>query len=325
MAEARSFINPRTQTFDSLKTNLALPKNSKAKFVALNSHISGGVVLPGEMVIVGDASTPSSTAQEAFLMAKAAQVHTALLVNGTGGDDFFLENFELLQRAISFTSIGIGAGSDAWSTHLKSIKESLQNIETLYQQHMGSGTMTQRDAFYVKRTELFMKLDKQLGNFLAYGSGLRKEGSIKRMLGLSTSSYMHTGEIAGYADKVSGVANAAKWIKRGTYIGTALEVGSTGLSIHKACAVGREEQCRKAKYVEGSALVGSLGGASLGGVLGGGAGTFTCALVLGVATGGPGALVCAVVGAAAGGYVLGEVGKARGEVIGEYIYNEVSE
>ncbi|EGH17973.1 hypothetical protein Pgy4_34001, partial [Pseudomonas savastanoi pv. glycinea str. race 4] len=31
----------------------------------------GGVVLAGELVIVGDASTPSSTAQEAFLMAKA--------------------------------------------------------------------------------------------------------------------------------------------------------------------------------------------------------------------------------------------------------------
>ncbi|RMM00120.1 Hcp family type VI secretion system effector, partial [Pseudomonas savastanoi] len=43
MAEARSFINSRTQTFDSLNANLALPKNAKAKFVALNSHISGGV------------------------------------------------------------------------------------------------------------------------------------------------------------------------------------------------------------------------------------------------------------------------------------------
>ncbi len=91
MAEARSFINSRTQTFDSLNANLALPKNAKAKFVALNSHISGGVVLAGELVIVGDASTSSSTAQEAFLMAKAAEVHTALLVNGVEGDDFFLE------------------------------------------------------------------------------------------------------------------------------------------------------------------------------------------------------------------------------------------
>ncbi|MNG24453.1 hypothetical protein D3C84_1091790 [compost metagenome] len=55
-----------------------------------------------------------------------------------------------------------------------------------------------------------MKLEKQLGNIASFGSGLRNEGSIKRLLGLSTNSYMHNGEIAGYADKVSGVANAAK-------------------------------------------------------------------------------------------------------------------
>jgi hypothetical protein len=54
---------------------------------------------------------------------------------------------------------------------------------------------------------------------------------------------MHTGEVAGYADQVSGVANAAKWIKRGTYIGTALDAGSRFI----ACSLGREEQCRKAK------------------------------------------------------------------------------
>ncbi|WIN06524.1 hypothetical protein ACTAB0_19450 [Pseudomonas syringae] len=325
MAEARSFINPRTQTFDSLKTNLALPKNSKAKFVALNSHISGGVVLPGEIVILGDASTPSSTAQEAFLMAKAAQVHTALLVNGAGGDDFFLENFELLKQAISYTSMGIGATSDGWAKHMEEIKKSLQDIEKLYREHMGSGTMTQRDAFYAKRSELFMKLDKLLNNFLAYGSGLRNEGSIKRLLGLSTSSYMHTGEIAGYADKVSGVAKASKWIKRGTYIGTALEVGSTGLSIHKACTVGREEQCTRAKYVEGSTLVGSVSGSIIGGSVGGAIGTFTCVVGLGLVTGGPGALACAVIGGAAGGFLVGKIGENIGEGTGEFIYKKVGE
>ncbi|AHG42939.1 SSU ribosomal protein S2p (SAe) [Pseudomonas syringae CC1557] len=323
MAEARSFINARTQTFDSLKANLALPKNTKAKFLALNSHISGSVVLAGELVIVGDASTPSSTAQEAFLMAKAAEVHTALLVNGVEADDFFLENFELLKQAISYTSIGIGATSDGWAKHMEEIKKSLQDIEKLYQAHMGSGTMTQRDAFYAKRTELFMKLEKLLSNFLAYGSGLRNKGSIKRLLGLSTNSYMHTGEIAGYADKVSGVAKASKWIKRGTYIGTALEVGSTGLAIHKACTAGREEQCRKAKYVEGSSLLFNVGGASLGGYFGGLGLTAGCAVLLGITTG-PGALVCGVVGGAAGGWAGGKGGEEAGERIGEYLYSEVT-
>ncbi|POY78973.1 hypothetical protein BKM09_008790 [Pseudomonas amygdali pv. morsprunorum] len=323
MAEARSFINSRTQTFDSLNANLALPKNAKAKFVALNSYISGGVVLAGELVIVGDASTSSSTAQEAFLMAKAAEVHTALLVNGVEGDDFFLENFELLKQTISYTSMGIGATSDGWAKHMDEIKKALQQIEKLYREHMGSGTMTQRDAFYAKRTELFMKLDKLLNNFLAYGSGLRNEGSIKRLLGLSTNSYMHTGEIAGYADKVSGVAKASKWIKRGTYIGTALEVGATGLSIHKACTVGREEQCQRAKYVEGSSLLFSIGGSTVSGAGGGYIAGGICLVALGITTG-PGALACTIIGGAAGGWVGGEGGQWVGERIGEYIYEAVS-
>ncbi|NAT24300.1 hypothetical protein [Pseudomonas syringae] len=323
MAEARSFINPRTQTFDSLKTNLALPKNSKAKFVALNSHISGGVVLPGEMVIVGDASTPSSTAQEAFLMAKAAQVHTALLVNGAGGDDFFLENFELLKQLISHSSMGVGAISESWGKHLEAIKATLQDIEKMYRDYLGSGTVTNRDEFYAKRTSLFMKLEQQLDNIASFGSGLRNEGSIKRLLGLSTTSYLNTGQITGYAEKVSGVTKAAKWVKGGTYIGIALDVSSTALSIHKACTTGREEQCRKAKYVEGASLAGNLGGSALGGALGSYALGGICVAV-GLPTAGMGTLACVVVGAAAGGALGGAAMGSGGEFIGEYIYGKTT-
>lgn len=323
MGDARSFINPRTQTFDSLKANLALPKHAKAKFVALNSHISRGVVLAGDLVIVGDASTQSSTAQEAMLMAKAAEVHTALLVNGEGADDFFLENFELLKNVISYTSMGIGATSDGWSKHLDSIKNTLQSIEQLYKEHMGSGTMTRRDEFYAKRTELFIQLEKQLGSIAAFGSGLRQEGSMKRLLGLSTNSYLHTGEIAGYVDKVSGVAKASKWIKRGAYIGTALEFGSTGLAIRNACTLGREEQCRKAKYVEGSSLLGSVFGAGVGGYVGGAIASTAC-VAIGIPTGGAGALACGVVGGAIGGWGGGEIGDSEGERFGEILYGKMT-
>ncbi len=323
MADARSFINQRTQTFDSLKRSLVLPNNAQAKFVTLNSHISGAIVLAGDLVILGDASTVSSTAEEAMLMAKAAEVHTALLLNGEGGDDFFLENFELIKHMLAYTSIGIGAASDGWSKHLGAIKQTLQNIEALYSEHMGAGTMAQRDAFYAKRTALFSTLEKQLDSFAAFGSGLRNEGSIKRLLGLSTKSYLHTGDIAGYADKVSGVAKASQLIKRGTYIGTALEVGSKGLAIRNACTLGREEQCRKAKYVEGSSLVGSLSGAGIGGYAGGVIALKTC-VALGIPNGGLGTLVCGVVGSAIAGWGGGEWGGARGERIGEIFYGKMT-
>ncbi len=189
MTEARAFINSRTQTFDSLKANTVLFGNSKAKFNVLNNHIASGIVLAGELVIIGDSTTPSCTSQEAYLMAKASEVHTGLLLNGVGADDFFLENFEFLQQVISFTSIGIGATSDGWGKHLEAIKTTLQEIESLYREHLGSGKLTNRDAFYAKRTVLFMELEKQLGNIASFGSGLRNEGSIRRLLGLSTNSY----------------------------------------------------------------------------------------------------------------------------------------
>ncbi|MCH4876466.1 hypothetical protein EQV97_03520 [Pseudomonas sp. TMW22090] len=325
MSEARSFINPRTQSYQSLKASTPVSGYAKGKFDVLNAHIATSVVMAGELVIVGDASTPSCTSQEAFLMAKAAQVHRDLLTSGVEGDDFFLEHFDLLQSVLANASIGAGAASDGWSKHLGNIKVTLEEIEKLHRDYLGSGTLSARDTFYAKRTALFIKLEKQLGNVAAYGSGLRNEGKIKQALGISTRSYLHTGEIAGYADKVSGIARASNLIKKGTYIGTALDVASTGLSIHKACTLGREEQCRRAKYVESSTLMGSLAGGSAGGYVGGMAGTAVCAVVLGVSTGGPGALACAVVGGAAGGKLFGDFGSKAGEMLGDFLYGEVSE
>ncbi|WP_238539303.1 hypothetical protein [Pseudomonas sp. GM55] len=143
------------------------------------------------------------------------------------------------------------------------------------------------------------------------------------MLGISTKSYMSTGEIAGYAQKVSGVARAAKLIKRGAYIGVALDVASAGLSIRQACALGREDECTKAKYVEGSSLAGSLVG---GGVIGGFAGQAAivgCMLVLGIASGGSGAIACGVVGGAVGGIEGGLLGEMVGERVGEFLYETI--
>ncbi|MFG0539264.1 hypothetical protein ACF8EA_03520 [Pseudomonas sp. YQ_5] len=325
MSEARSFVNPRTQSYQSLKASTPLSGHARGKFDILNAHIVNSVVLGGELVIVGDPDTPSCTSHEAFLMAKAAQVHAGLLTSGVDADDFFLEHFDLLQSVLANASMGVGAVGDGWSRHLQNIKYTLEEIEKLHRDYLGSGTLSARDAFYAKRTALFMKLEKQLGSLTAYGSGLRNQGKIKQALNISTRSYLHTGEIAGYADKVSGVARASNLVKKGTYIGTALDVAATGLSIHKACTMGREDQCRRAKYVEGTALMGSLGGGSVGGFLGGMAGTGICAVVLGISTGGPGALACAVVGGAVGGKILGDFGSERGERMGDLLYREVSE
>lgn len=323
MTEARAFINPKMQNYHTLKAGLSLSGNSASKFDVLNSHIYNSVVRSGELVIVGDWSTPSCTSQEAYLMAKAAQTHMGLMRSGQGADEFFLDNFELLKSLLAHASMGAGVISDGWSRHLKAIQATLLEIEKLYQEHMSSGTLKARDQFYARRAALFAKLDEQMSTMAAFGASLRNKGSIKRTLGISTKSYLHAGEIAGYADKVAGVGTAANLIKKGAYIGIALEVASTSLSIKKACAEGREEECKRATIVESSLLAGSVGGGLIGAIGGNLIGMAACSVVFGIPSGGLGAIACGVGGGALGGMVGGGLGSEGGEYLGEILYERL--
>ncbi|MFJ4055805.1 MULTISPECIES: hypothetical protein [unclassified Pseudomonas] len=324
MSEARAFLNFKLQNYHRLKTDLGLTGHSLEKFDVLNAHIADTVVRSGELVIIGDPTTASCTSQEAWLMKQAAVVHIGLMRNGQGVDNFFLDNFETLKSLIAHASVGAGVVSEGWSKHLKAIEATLMDIEKLHQQYLGSGTITARDQFYAKRSALFMKLDQQMNKLAAYGSGLRNKSSIKRMLGISTKSYLHTGEIAGYANKVSGVAKAAKLIKKGTYVGISLDVAATGLEIHKACTLGREEECKKAHYVEISSLALGLGGTAAGAAGGKLLVGAACSLVFGVASGGTGAFACGIFGGTAGGMVGGKLGTEIGAKAGELLYEAVT-
>ncbi|WP_409313606.1 hypothetical protein [Pseudomonas putida] len=322
MSEARSFINPQAQSYESLKADTPMNANQRAKFDVLNAHVVNTVVFPGELIIVGDPSTPSCTAHEAFLMGKALGIHLDIELNGGGFDGFLLENFELLQSLLARASIGAGTASDAWSKHLEAIKKTLEEIEQLHRDYLLKGTLKARDEFYAKRTALFLKLEVQLDSMAAYGVGLRNGGKIKHALDISTKRFLHGGEIKGYAEKISGVAKAANWVKKGTYLGMALDVASTELSIRNACVLGRKEECRKAEYVERSSLVASLGLGGMGGHVGGLLGPIACVAV-GIPTGGTATFACAVLGGAAGGIAGGEFGEVLGESVGEILYEAV--
>jgi hypothetical protein len=320
MSKPQVVINDRAQTFESLRAGLQLSGNANRKFIALNSHIANTVVLPGELVIFGDEATPSSTSAEAYWMTKAMDVHIALLTNNVGLDDFFLDNFELLKNLLLGGGIGAGVISDGWSRHLEAMRQSLLDIEKLHLEYVRTGTPEARSKFFAERAVLFKKLNSQLDSFASYGSGLKKHSTLKRMLGISLNQVMTHGEIEDYASKVNGVAKAAKYVKKGVYIGTAFSVASSALDIQKACMLGREDQCTKAKYVSGASLVGGLAGSAAGGAIGGAMGSAACYLALGIATGGPGALACVVIGGAIGGVAGGKRGESYGEQFGDFLY-----
>jgi hypothetical protein len=293
-----AFINERPQPYPLLKLSLSLDPHTQTKFDTLNQHIRNTVVLPGHLVIIGDSRTASCTTEEAKLMRSAQHVKHALLAH-SAADHFLIKNYDQLQAIMTHASLSIGSASGAWSRHLAQVEQTLK------------GSMAARDEFLLKRRALFTQLDGQLSGLARLGTGLKNEGSIKKMLGISSKSYWHHGEIRRYEETVARVAKVSQMLKKGTYIGIALDVGVTVLEITEACSLGREEVCTKAKYVEGGKLVFGVAGAAGIGHIGASAAVGGCAVVFGIPTGGLGALACMIVGGAVGGLAGGAIGNRR--------------
>lgn len=250
----------------------------------------------------------------------ARNVRRQLRNHQAGGDGQVIKNYDLLQHMLGYGSLGLGAATGSWGAHLEGVKNTLNDIERLYKLSLTRGTPIARQEFINQRKALFAKLDIQLQGIARWGTRLKKRGSIKKMLGISTKSYLHTGEIQGYAKKVGGVAKAAKLLRAGTPIGIGLNSVSTYLEIKEACSIGREEMCRKTKYLEGPKLVSGVIGGMIGGHVGTALLTPLCMAVFGVTTAGVGAIGCGITTAAMGGYAGGLAGEAGGEILGEIVY-----
>ena len=100
---------------------------------------------------------------------------------------------------------------------------------------------------------------------------------------------------------MKAISQTSKWLGKGTYIGLALDVGAAGLEIKEACMVGREAQCRRAKYVETGRLLGGVFGAAVLGKRGATIARSACRIALGVSLKGNGELACGIIGGAMGG------------------------
>ena len=318
-----AFINERPQPYPLLKLDLSLNPHIQTKFDSLNQHIRNVVVLPGQLVIIPDARTASCTTEEAQLMRSAQNIKQALFAH-SATDQLLIKNYDQLQAIMAHASLGIGSASSAWSKHLAQVEATLKEVDELHRQYLRKGTASARNDFLVKRRALFARLDTQLSGMARFGTGLKSEGSIKKMLGISTKSYWHHGEIRKYEETVKRVAKASQLLKKGTYIGIALDVGAAALEITEACSTGREQECTKAKYVDGAKLVGAVGGSYWGGKAGAAIGIGSCMIVFGIPTAGAGALACAIIGGAAGGLAGGALGGGLAEDAGNFIYKTVS-
>lgn len=321
MSKPYAFINDQMQTYATLKAKLGISGDAGAKFDMLNAHIRDAVVMPGHVIIVGDASTLSCTGEESEMMKLAVHVRHGLRDNAASGDGHVLKNYDFLQKLLGYTALGVGASTGWWSNHLKGVESTLGDIAGLHKQLQGTNGLLGKNAFITQRRVLFSRLETQLQGFARFGTGLQNKGSIKKMLGISTKSYLHTGEIKGYAQTLNSVARASKLLKAGTPIGIALNVGSTALEIIEVCSVGREDECTEAKYVEGAKLAGGVGFGLFAGSIGATLAISACSVVFGIPTGGLGAIACGIVGGAAAGYYGGIKGEQYSAPAGKFLYD----
>lgn len=313
---AQGYINDHTTDYESLKYRLmgrALSQQRSAHFDVLNRHLRPGLVGPGQLVIIPDPYSVACSFEEAWLMRHAEEVRRTLDRQAAVGAAV-IDNYDLLQSLLTYGSIGIGSATSAWARHLDEVAQTLEDVERLHQRLKAGGL--DRQAFIQQRQVLFRRLDLQLQGAARFGTGLQGNESLKKVLGISTRSYLHKGEIAGYAKRMREIAQVSKWLGKGTYVGLALDVGVTGLEIKEACVTGREAQCRRAKYVETGRLVGGVAGAAGGAFLGAKLARWTCSIFLGVVAKGRGELACGIIGGAAGGIAAGDPAGQGGAFLG---------
>ncbi|KZQ40123.1 hypothetical protein A3N57_20540 [Enterobacter cloacae subsp. dissolvens] len=227
-----------------------------------------------------------------------------------------------------------GRATEAAKGYFERVEKILVEIEQTYKNHyITSGTLI-GEQFFVERRRLFGQLDSVLRMFTKHRFMFNEYTSLKKTLGLSSSSIIHrwneTGvsDIEGYATHIEKLAKYVKLMETAGKIGLGLSALDTAAKITEACTVGRD--CAKTSFTSIGEFSGSLVGGAVGArVIGTGVANTVCTVVLGAATieaGGAGALLCTL--GVSGGIAYGSdkafswsVGKASesiGEALGFY-------
>ncbi|MCU0121765.1 hypothetical protein N8H74_26185 [Pseudomonas sp. B2M1-30] len=296
------------------------------KFNRLNPHITG-YAKPGQLIVLSDPNNPLCTPEETLLMEAAQKVDAALKPMTDEEASFMVRYRSQIESVLSQGSTSIGVGEAIFAKNLEDVKTSLKEIEALHQKSFKRDGHLRSQDFFAERARLFAKLDRQLTGLTRKGIGFPDHPSLKSALGISSRSLVHhwslagaPGQIPGYATHAAGIAKAAKVVKYGGWIGTAVGGGASYMKVQEVCAAGNKDACEKIKYTESGSFIGGVaGGAATGAVLSGSTAGVIC-VGLGVPTGGMATLACGVIVVAAGSYAGGSVGGATGEWAGEKIY-----
>ncbi|NWE25655.1 hypothetical protein [Pseudomonas gingeri] len=323
LMEPGFYIVQKTMSRKELESSLFDYRDSQVleKFNILNQHLSESL-RPGQMVILSDPRNLQCTREEALLMEAAISVDKALAQIDDDEALFLVRHHDQLHAVLSYAATGLGVGSNMFGQNLKNVEKTLVSLEDLHQRTFQQHGHLKSASFVVERKQLLMQLDNSLGPLVRKGVGIPDHPKLKSALGISSRSLVHqwnkagaTGQIPGYATHIQGAAKAAKYIRRGGWLGIGIGGVASVAKVRETCRTGRDEACLKAKFTEAGAFTGNV----LGGAIAGATGGMICA-ALGMKPPFLDGLVCAVIVAGAGTLAMGELAQEGGEYVGESIY-----
>ncbi|VVM44436.1 hypothetical protein PS662_00470 [Pseudomonas fluorescens] len=322
------YVVPRSTTAEKLQAQLFTPSASPAviaKFKTLNPNLDQ--VKAGTMIVLSDPNNHLCTFEDALLMQAAATVNKALEPLSPEEADFMARHYDEIAFFVSKGSLGASAGLAMFSKNLKDVDDLLRNIDKLHTKTFQANGHLNTPDFYAERKRLLTQLDTQLTKLTKKSIGFPDHPNLKNVLGISTKRLVHRwrkagaiGQIPGYATHIERVSKAAKYVKYGGWVGTAVGGGASVIKVQGVCAEGNVEACEKVKFTEAGGFFGGLtGGIATGALLGGSTAGVICA-ALGVPTGGVGTFACGLLIVGGSSLAAGEVLGKGGEIIGERIY-----
>ncbi len=251
------YIVPKSTTAEKLEAQLLqlrLPAVI-AKFKTLNPNLDQ--VKAGSMIVLSDPNNQQCTYEEALLMQAAQAVSTALEPLTPEEADFMTRHYDEIAFYIGNGSIGLGVGSAMFAKHLNDVSIILRDIEALHIQTFQKEGRLSSHAFFNERKRLLTRLDVQLNTLSKKSIGFpepsRPENRIRDRYsesGTSLEKGWRSGPNSGYATHIDGVAKAAKYVKYGGWIGTAVGGGASVVKVKGVCTEGNAKACEKVKYTE---------------------------------------------------------------------------
>lgn len=321
------YVVPKSMSRQVLES-LLFPQQDPAvisKFRTLNP--GRGDVKAGSMIVLSDPNNFQCTREESLLMEAAAHTNEAMEPLNAEEADFMHRHRKDIQDFLDLGSKTIGAGEAILARNVGDLKSTLQAIETLHQKAFLKDGHLRSPDFFSERKRLLTQLDNHLTSFVRKGIGLPDHPNLKSALGISSRSLVHRwtlagapGQMPGFATHAQGLAKAAKVIKYGGWVGTAVGGGASYMKVKNVCRAGDDEACEKVKFTEAGSFVGGFSGGALSGAALSSAVVGGLCVALGVPTIGAAPLACAVIVVGAGSVAGGLLGEAGGEWVGEKIY-----